>query len=90
MYLKGIYRQGVSDAREKYIKVISLTICCQHHIVEDMARIKLDGFQCERCGHKWLPADIDKPPRVCPKCKSPYWERPRKEAKPEKKRAGKA
>ena len=43
-----------------------------------MAKIKLDALQCERCRHKWLPVDAAKAPKVCPKCKSPYWDRPRK------------
>ncbi len=43
----------------------------------DMPKIKLWGFRCERCEHEWLPRDKDNEPRVCPKCKSPYWNRPR-------------
>lgn len=45
-----------------------------------MARVPITvmGFQCERCGHQWIPRDIDLEPRHCPKCKSPYWNRPRK------------
>ena len=39
--------------------------------------IKVEGYECERCSHQWVPRD-DKPPKVCPKCKSPYWDRPRK------------
>lgn len=50
-----------------------------------MARIKLDGFECERCGHQWVPRERGEEPRVCPKCKSPYWDRPRKDAEPVKK-----
>lgn len=42
-----------------------------------MARVRLWGFQCERCGHEWLPRTGEEP-RVCPKCKSPYWNKPRK------------
>jgi predicted Zn-ribbon and HTH transcriptional regulator len=42
-----------------------------------MARIKTDAYQCERCGHIWLPRKTEKEPIVCPKCKSPYWNRPR-------------
>ena len=44
-----------------------------------MARVPITvmGFQCERCGHQWVPRDIDVEPRHCPKCKSPYWNRPR-------------
>jgi len=44
-----------------------------------MARIKADAYKCERCGHIWLPRKADKEPRVCPKCKSPYWNTPRKQ-----------
>jgi hypothetical protein len=41
----------------------------------------------ERCGHVWLPKKVDSKileeldkhsPRVCPKCKNPYWNTPRK------------
>ena len=42
-----------------------------------MANVKLDGYKCERCGHIWAPRDKETP-KVCPKCKSPYWNRPRK------------
>jgi len=43
-----------------------------------MAEITLKGYQCERCEHKWVPRDHNETPRVCPKCKSPYWDKPRK------------
>ena len=36
------------------------------------------GYRCERCGHEWVPRAKEQEPRVCPKCKSPYWNRPRK------------
>lgn len=42
-----------------------------------MAEITLKGYLCDRCGHKWVPRE-DEIPRVCPKCKSPYWNIPRK------------
>src|SRR4051812_18064662 len=42
-----------------------------------MARIKIDGFKCDRCGHEWAPREPEQAPTVCPKCKSPYWDRPR-------------
>jgi predicted Zn-ribbon and HTH transcriptional regulator len=47
-----------------------------------MAKVKITvtGFRCERCGHEWVPRKEDEEPRVCPKCKSPYWNRPRKDA----------
>lgn len=31
---------------------------------------------CLRCGHEWFPRTPNEP-RVCPKCKSPYWNKPR-------------
>ena len=33
----------------------------------------LPGFRC-RCGHEWLPRDTERP-HVCPKCKSPRWDK---------------
>jgi predicted Zn-ribbon and HTH transcriptional regulator len=41
-------------------------------------RIKLWGFECFRCGYKWVPRS-DKAPKVCPnkKCKSLVWHIPR-------------
>ena len=35
---------------------------------------------CLRCGHKWYKRNPEIP-KVCPKCKTPYWDRPRKEPK---------
>jgi predicted Zn-ribbon and HTH transcriptional regulator len=42
-----------------------------------MGKIQLYGYVCERCGHKWVPRH-NVEPKVCPKCKSPYWNKPRK------------
>jgi transcriptional regulator len=38
-----------------------------------------------RCGHEWLPRARDgsgavERPTVCPKCKSPRWDKPKREA----------
>ena len=46
-----------------------------------LVEIKLMGFRCERCGHEWVPKDINKEPKVCPTCKSPYWNVKRKKEK---------
>jgi DNA-directed RNA polymerase subunit RPC12/RpoP len=37
--------------------------------------IKVMGYRCERCTHEWIPRDArdQSEPRVCPRCKSPYW-----------------
>ena len=42
-----------------------------------MGKIQVYAYVCERCGHKWVPRQQDVEPKVCPKCKSPYWNRKR-------------
>ena len=44
-----------------------------------MGRIPITvmGYRCERCGHEWVSRTGDQDPRVCPKCKSPYWDKRR-------------
>lgn len=49
-----------------------------------MPKVQLWGYRCVRCGHEWLPRD----PKVCPKCKSPYWDRPRQAEGKKSPRAG--
>ena len=57
--------------RELYLYIIG-------YILLSMGNITLKGYICERCKHKWVPRD-NKKPMVCPKCKSPYWDKKRKE-----------
>lgn len=47
--------------------------------------IKVPGWECLRCGHKWI-ARGQEVPRICPKCKSAYWDTPRK--RPRKQASG--
>ncbi len=47
--------------------------------------ITVMGFRCERCGHEWIPRGremVERNPAVCPACKSPYWDRPRRKQQP--------
>jgi len=37
-----------------------------------------NNLTCLRCKHTWLPR-VSQPPKFCPKCNSPYWDKPRKE-----------
>jgi predicted Zn-ribbon and HTH transcriptional regulator len=50
----------------------------------EIGMVLLPGCRC-RCGHEWLPRDEEKP-RVCPKCKSPRWDKPKKYERPDLKR----
>jgi DNA-directed RNA polymerase subunit RPC12/RpoP len=45
-----------------------------------MARVPITvmGYRCERCNGEWVPKDAEREPVACPRCKSPYWNRPRK------------
>jgi predicted Zn-ribbon and HTH transcriptional regulator len=38
-------------------------------------KIKLDGYQCQKCGHEWAPRNKKDYPRMCPKCKSVRWDK---------------
>jgi predicted Zn-ribbon and HTH transcriptional regulator len=40
----------------------------------------MEMLKCYRCEYEWWPRKTTKP-RMCPKCKSAYWDRPRKEKK---------
>lgn len=42
-------------------------------------KIQVWGYRCHRCGHEWVPREKAQDPRVCPACKSPYWDRPRRD-----------
>lgn len=45
--------------------------------------ITVMGYRCERCGHEWIPrGEGSEEPRVCPKCRSPWWNKPRKSMMP--------
>ena len=44
-----------------------------------MIPITVLGYRCERCSHEWIPrGQRNGEPRVCPKCRSPWWNKPRK------------
>ncbi len=59
--------------------------------MEAVYKLTVWAFRCLRCGHEWIPrspisGELEAPsgddlPRVCPKCKSPYWDRERQREK---------
>ena len=56
-----------------------------------MGYTMIEGYLCDRCGYRWAPRngtglrDDKKEPKVCAHCKSPYWNRPRKNRFPKNK-----
>ena len=47
-------------------------------------KVNILSNKCYRCSHVWIPRNIEEKPAVCPSCKSPYWDRPKKEKKNER------
>jgi len=46
---------------------------------------RVRAFKCQRCSWEWVPRQrelqdpsSDEQPTICPKCNSPYWDKPRK------------
>ena len=56
----------------------SLTSVSNEQEAKKVPKVQIWGFRCERCSHEWVPRDRTKDPTVCPKCKSAYWNIPRK------------
>lgn len=55
----------------------------------------VNAFKCLRCGHEWIPrveleqleGKLKEKPRICPKCKSAYWDlEPKNKKNKEKKK----
>jgi predicted Zn-ribbon and HTH transcriptional regulator len=42
-----------------------------------LGEVFIRGYRC-RCGHEWVNRGATERPRVCPKCKSANWDRPKK------------
>ena len=42
----------------------------------NVAKTQIVSCRCERCAHKWASRETSRLPKVCPKCKSPYWNTP--------------
>lgn len=41
--------------------------------------ITVPQYECARCGWKWMSRG-DQRPVICPHCKTPYWDRARRDA----------
>ncbi len=45
--------------------------------------VQVTQLKCQRCGYTWMPKNYQVMPKVCPRCKSMNWDRPRIETEPE-------
>lgn len=74
----GILLEGTYPVKQN----ILLDIIHLQYIMPSVAKKKVTvwAYVCERCEHEWIPRNTENEPRVCPKCKSPYWNRPRRDA----------
>ena len=44
-----------------------------------IVKLTINAYICERCKHNWIPRqNRDDLPETCPSCRSPYWNKPRK------------
>lgn len=56
---------------------ILLVNCLEGRVAKEQKKlgmVLLEGCRC-RCGHEWLSREKGEKPRVCPKCKSPNWDK---------------
>ena len=40
-------------------------------------KVEVEGFQCSRCGHKWIPRLKNEIPSNCPTCQTRKWDWPK-------------
>jgi predicted Zn-ribbon and HTH transcriptional regulator len=46
-------------------------------VVKPLGSVEITVLSCVcRCGHEWITRNPDRP-LVCPKCKSPRWDKPK-------------
>jgi DNA-directed RNA polymerase subunit RPC12/RpoP len=71
------YLTRYSASRYIYITFISYTYT-SITVMSPRITFEVEGYECSRCGHRWIPrTKTDTEPTICPKCKSPYWDKPR-------------
>lgn len=43
-----------------------------------MGKVQVEACKCNQCGYVWLPREGNPNPIACSKCKSPFWDRPKR------------
>ena len=46
-----------------------------------MGKATIEAFKCDRCQYVWSPKQKEIKPLTCPKCRSPFWDTPRRRDK---------
>ena len=77
IYLLPIYFRMQSDTRNMYWCAACGDWFLSEVPVCTRCSLPMSHHRCTRCGHEWRPRDMNTIPGSCPKCKSPYWNRPR-------------
>lgn len=81
---KGVWqRKRLRDLTSEELNWVTKTFVVEYArrlVREEVNALVVIGkqYQCERCQHVWAGREDRKPVR-CPKCTSPYWDKPRKE-----------
>jgi len=75
---EGIKKLQQVSKKVKDIKHVSNS---KRRLTEAGAYVLIRGNRCYRCGHEWISMNINAASGICPVCKSPYWDRPRRKRK---------
>jgi predicted Zn-ribbon and HTH transcriptional regulator len=71
--LKKLFHQKETETKKEEVKEMVETA---EKMQSTQVETTIQAHKCLRCGHVWIPRKKEKP-RVCPKCKSPYWDKPK-------------
>ncbi len=72
--ISALFRDIVANPRTSPVEATE-------ELSDVMSVALIRGRRCYRCGHEWRPRDINVGPKICPDCKSPYWDKQRRKRK---------
>lgn len=70
--------QTIVDTESCRTSLASNILTNQGKSIMSRVLIAVMGYSCDRCAHQWVPRRNGRDPVVCPRCKSPYWNRPKR------------
>lgn len=68
----------VSKKARKLRREVAVVVIAGVYVLIAGANVLITGNRCYRCGYEWRSKNMDVGSRICPICKSPYWNRPRR------------